>query len=231
MTMHSVQLNQDNFQITTSVLLNPKGEFDSFGFEAEDSYASKAEDDKHEGWRLFRRFKMILHNNKELSRATTVEDIAGKSHQALPIFSMAIKFLHKHLLQAVANQTVGVLEKEISYVITVPAIWDDNAKEFMRTAAEEAGLDGTRVKLALESEAASIWCETLDVDTKAALAGTGTQFMVIDLGGGTADISIQEKKHDGSLKKIHHASGGPWGGIYVTPTISNSWNKFLERKQ
>ncbi|WAR26445.1 HS12A-like protein [Mya arenaria] len=64
------------------------------------------------------------------------------------------------------------------------------------TKRVKAGLDGTRVKLALESEAASIWCETLDVDTKAALAGTGTQFMVIDLGGGTADISIQEKKHD-----------------------------------
>ncbi|XP_052778670.1 heat shock 70 kDa protein 12B-like [Mya arenaria] len=118
----------------TSVLLNPEGEFDSFGF---NRYASKAEDDEHEGWRLFRRFKMVLHNNKELSRATTVEDIEGNSHQALPIFSMAIKFLQKHLLQAVANQTVGVLEKDISYVITVPAIWDDNAKEFIRAAIEE----------------------------------------------------------------------------------------------
>ncbi|XP_052780249.1 heat shock 70 kDa protein 12B-like [Mya arenaria] len=208
----------------TSVLLNPEGEFDSFGFQAEDSYASKAEDDEHEGWRLFRRFKMVLHNNKELSRATTVEDIEGNSHQALPIFSMAIKFLQTHLLQAVENQTDGVLEREISYVITVPAIWDDNAKEFMRMAVEEAGLDGTRVTLALEPEAASIWCDTLDVDTIAALAGTGTQYMVIDLGGGTADISIQEKKQGGTLKEIHQPSGGPWGGIYVDA----NYLKFLD---
>ncbi|XP_052780257.1 heat shock 70 kDa protein 12B-like [Mya arenaria] len=208
----------------TSVLLNQDGEFDSFGFEAEDNYASKAEDDEHEGWRLFRRFKMVLHNNKELSRATTVEDIEGNSHQALPIFSMAIKFLQKHLLQAVAKQTVGVLEEDICYVITVPAIWDDNAKEFMRMAVEEAGLDETRVTLALEPEAASIWCETLDVDTMAALAETGTQYMVIDLGGGTADISIQEKKQGGTLKEIHQPSGGPWGGIYVDA----NYLKFLE---
>ncbi|WAR26407.1 HS12A-like protein [Mya arenaria] len=94
----------------------------------------------------------------------------------------------------------------------------------MRTAAEEAGLDGTRVKLALEPEAASIWCETLDVDTQAALARTGTQYMAIDLGGGTADISVHEKKDDGTLKEIHKASGGPWGGIYVDANFL----KFLE---
>ncbi|WAR26402.1 HS12B-like protein, partial [Mya arenaria] len=87
-----------------------------------------------------------------------------------------------------------------------------------------AGLDETRVTLALEQEAASIWCETLDVDTRAALAGTGTQYMVIDLGGGTADISIQEKEEGGTLKEIHQSSGGPWGGIFV----DTSYLKFLE---
>ncbi|WAR26409.1 HS12B-like protein [Mya arenaria] len=167
---------------------------------------------------------MVLHNNKTLSRTTTVKDIEGNSHQALPIFSMAIKFLQTHLLQTVANQKKGVLEKDICYVITVPAIWDDNAKEFMRTAVKETGIDETRVTLALEPEAASIWCETLDVDTRASLAGTGTQYMVIDLGGGTADISIQEKEQGGTLKEIHKPTGGPWGGTYVDA----KYLKFLE---
>ncbi|WAR26421.1 HS12A-like protein [Mya arenaria] len=88
----------------------------------------------------------------------------------------------------------------------------------------QAGLDETRVALALEPEAASIWCDTLDADTRAALAGTGTQYMVIDVGGGTADISIHEKKQDGTLKEIHQPSGGPWGGIYVDA----NYLKFLE---
>ena len=47
----------------TSILLNEDGEFDSFGFDAEDKYSSLAEDGKHHGWRLFRRFKMVF--NKE----------------------------------------------------------------------------------------------------------------------------------------------------------------------
>ncbi|WAR26456.1 HS12A-like protein [Mya arenaria] len=87
-----------------------------------------------------------------------------------------------------------------------------------------AGLDGTRVQLALEPEAASIWCEALDVDIQHKLAGIGTQYMVIDLGGGTADISVHEKNDDGTLKEIHKASGGPWGGIYV----DDNYLKFLE---
>ncbi|WAR26408.1 HS12A-like protein [Mya arenaria] len=94
----------------------------------------------------------------------------------------------------------------------------------MRTAVKETGIDETRVTLALEPEAASIWCETLDVDTRAALAGTGTQYMVIDLGGGTADISIQEKEQGGTLKEIHKPTGGPWGGTYVDA----KYLKFLE---
>ncbi|WAR26428.1 HS12A-like protein [Mya arenaria] len=48
--------------------------------------------------------------------------------------------------------------------------------------------------------------------------------MVIDLGGGTADISFREKNGNGTLKEIHKPSGGPWGGIYVDA----NYLKFLE---
>ena len=47
----------------TCVLLDDKKQFHSFGFEAENKYSDLAEDDKHHGWMLFRRFKMLLHNN------------------------------------------------------------------------------------------------------------------------------------------------------------------------
>ncbi|XP_052819947.1 heat shock 70 kDa protein 12B-like [Mya arenaria] len=199
----------------TSVLLNPEGEFDKFGFEAEDKYATLAEDDEHHGWRLFRRFKMVLHNNEHLTKDVTVEDFCGEQMTAFPLFVMSIKYLKEHLLKAVTTQKIGLEETDILFVLTVPAIWDDNAKRFMRDASIEAGVDPNHLKLALEPECASIWCETLGTDVKGAVAFQGSQFMVVDLGGGTADISVHERKPDGTLKEIHKASGGPWGGIYV----------------
>ncbi|XP_052760622.1 heat shock 70 kDa protein 12B-like [Mya arenaria] len=219
-----------SLKTSTSVLLNPKGEFDKFGFEAEDKYAILAEDDEHNGWRLFRRFKMVLHRNKHLTKDVKVEDFSGKQMTAFPLFVMSIKYLREHLRKAVTTQKIGVEETDIFYVLTVPAIWDDNAKRFMRDAAIEAGVDPKRLKLALEPECASVWCETLGMDMKGAVAFQGSQYMVVDLGGGTADISVLERKPDGTLKEIHKASGGSWGGIYVDENYMKMLNELFGEK-
>ncbi|WAR14317.1 HS12B-like protein, partial [Mya arenaria] len=78
-----------------------------------------------------------------------------------------------------------------------------------------AKIDTNRLKLGLEPECASIWCETLGMDVKCAVAIHGSHYMVVDLGGGTADISVHERNPDGTLKEILKSSGGPWGGIFV----------------
>ncbi|KAH3690953.1 heat shock 70 kDa protein 12B-like [Dreissena polymorpha] len=197
-----------SLKTSTSVLLNQNGEFHSFGFDAEDKYSSLAGEGKHHGWRLFRRFKMVLHNQR-ISRSATIEDLEGKTFPAKPIFTMSLKYLRKHLLDALSLRTIGTRETDIRYIITVPAIWGIAAKQFMREAASEAGIDVERLKLALEPEAAAVCCEALGHTL------VGQKFMVVDLGGGTADISVLEKQSDGSLKNIHAPSGGPWGGIYV----------------
>jgi hypothetical protein len=67
-----------------------------------------------------------------------VKDERGRSMSALTIFTMAIKFLKDELLSKVKNQMAGevkLLEKDIRWVLTVPAIWSDAAKQFMHEAA------------------------------------------------------------------------------------------------
>jgi len=56
---------------------------------------------------------------------------------AMTIFAMSIRFLKQHFWEAVTKQKVGLEETDVRYVITIPAIWDDNAKQFMREAAVE----------------------------------------------------------------------------------------------
>lgn len=46
----------------TCVLFNKDKEFDSFGYEAEDKYSDLAEDEEHQDWFFFKRFKMSLFN-------------------------------------------------------------------------------------------------------------------------------------------------------------------------
>lgn len=209
----------------TCLLVDPGRNFHSFGFQAENKYADLAEEGKHHGWLLFRQFKMMLHNNKEISRDIELDDITGTKMRAMTIFGMSIRYLRNHLLEALNLKTTGIEESDIFYIITVPAIWDNSAKQFMREAAIEAGIDSSRLKLALEPEVASLWCQTITDGAKASLSGTGTTYMVVDLGGGTADITVHEKLNDGTLKELHKASGGPWGGTYV----DNNYLQWMEK--
>ncbi|XP_060595953.1 heat shock 70 kDa protein 12B-like [Ruditapes philippinarum] len=182
----------------TSVLLNPSKEFDSFGFEAENKYLGLTEDDDHQGWLLFRRFKMILHNEKDLTRKTTVEDINGVSMPAMTIFAMSIRYLRNHLLKRLEKEEPWVKESDIKYILTVPAIWKENAKQFMREAAVEV-IDLHVYKIKRRDRKRS----------------------------GTGDISVHEKQINGSLKEIHKPSGGPFGGTQVDDNFMNWLTKLF----
>jgi molecular chaperone DnaK (HSP70) len=70
----------------------------------------------------------------------------------------------------------------ISWVITVPAIWKDGAKDLTRKAAEKAGIPGRNLELITEPEAAALYSASLcpQVDLK-----SGDRFLICDAGGGT----------------------------------------------
>ncbi|WAR12253.1 HS12A-like protein [Mya arenaria] len=69
----------------------------------------------------------------------------------------------------------------------------------------QAGIPTAHLTIALEPEAASLFCQYLPVE-KFSVGGTS---------GGTADITVHEKVSSGKLKEVHRASGGPWGGTFV----------------
>jgi len=64
---------------------------------------------------------------------TTVD---GKMMPALKVFRFCIKFLKDCMIEQCKKQGYEVLRPDIRWVITVPAIWNDEAKQFMRKAAE-----------------------------------------------------------------------------------------------
>jgi len=51
------------------------------------------------------------------------------------IFSSAIKYLCDHFMKTLDTSGIGIQEDGLYWVITVPAIWTDSCKQFMREAA------------------------------------------------------------------------------------------------
>ncbi|VDH95526.1 Hypothetical predicted protein [Mytilus galloprovincialis] len=220
-----------SYKTPTCVLLTSEKKFHSFGREAENKYISLAENEEHEDWYFVTRFKMLLMEKEELDEQTLVEDMDKKPISALLVFTEAIKYLKNHLLNDLKKRNLDVPDNQIKWVLTVPAIWSDPAKQFMRTAAEQADIPHSSLTLAYEPEAAALYCRLLPIDTMKVAGGTnylscfepGKKIIIVDLGGGTADISINEVTKEHNLKTIDRASGGDWGGT----NIDKKYLKFL----
>ncbi|XP_061183555.1 heat shock 70 kDa protein 12A-like [Saccostrea echinata] len=212
----------------TSLLLTQDEEFDSFGYKAEEKYVQLANENKHTGWRFFRKFKMILHKNDVLTKNTTINDDQGNPVLAVDVFAHSIRFMKKELLNELEKAGIDVKENEILWVLTIPAIWDPKSKEFMRVAAHEAGIASNQLEFALEPEAASVYVKEMTVSKKETSGEKelvpfhpGTQYMVLDLGGGTIDIVVKEVREDRTLRELHYACGNGLGGESVNIRIAS----------
>ena len=61
---------------------------------------------------------------------------SGKKFLALTVFAHALRFFKDHCLQELSDQSsTQIVNDDIRWVITVPAIWRQPAKQFMRQAS------------------------------------------------------------------------------------------------
>ncbi|CAG2200794.1 unnamed protein product [Mytilus edulis] len=226
----------------TCILFNQNQVFESFGGAAEDKYTELAQAEEHMDWFFFKRFKMQLYDKKEISRDFMLEGENGCLMPAMIVFTESIKFLRTQIQEDIRSMKVSIKPEEINWVLTVPAIWSDPAKQFMREAANAViylylprvldsyichrschflgGIPNSRLILVLEPEAASIYCKNLFVNRKISSGGrsyfdsfaAGTKYLILNAEGDTTDITVQEIKPDGSIKQIYMVNGGEWGG-------------------
>lgn len=77
-----------------------------------------------------------------------LEDINGKTMPAVDVFAKVIWYLKQHL-EKQYMKSLGLKKQfpvaDLQWVITVPAIWDDKAKFFMRRAAEKVNRKYTKI--------------------------------------------------------------------------------------
>ncbi|XP_053391678.1 heat shock 70 kDa protein 12A-like [Mercenaria mercenaria] len=152
-----------------------------------------------------------------------MDDVKGRKLKVIDVYGAVIKYLKDHLLNLLKIKGMQVSNEDFHWVLTVPVVWDASAKMLMRKAAQKkADINGRLLSIVPESEAASLYCQLLPTDringsedAKSALSYPGTKYMVIDLGGDTADFTVFERQADGALKVLHKESNDTLGGVNV----------------
>ena len=79
--------------------------------------------------------------SQDLHKGVEIQAANGKKMLALIVFAHALRFFKDHCLQELSDQSsTRIVNDDIRWVITVPAIWRQPAKQFMRQAAYEVNL-------------------------------------------------------------------------------------------
>ncbi|KAK3100673.1 hypothetical protein FSP39_023601 [Pinctada imbricata] len=220
-----------SYKTSTCVLFEPDGKLHSVGFDAEEKYgvltADEEETEEFKDWFFFKRFKMHLYQQKTFDRDFVLVDESGKEMDALLVFSAVIRYMKERMKNECDEKVAGVLDSEIKWILTVPAIWTDSAKQFMREAADKAGIEPHQLSFALEPEAASLFCRYSPIEKHDGeiIKMSDTEYMVLDCGGGTVDITVHRVIGNGLIKELYKANGGNWGGTTVDDAF---WSMLVE---
>ncbi|KAM4608351.1 heat shock protein family A (Hsp70) member 12A.3 [Polymixia lowei] len=226
----------DTLKTPTCILFSEEEEFLKFGYDAKIAYSKMTSGEAKKKY-FFENFKMALYG-KTLNRDVMITATNGKTMRAFKVITETLRYLKEHALKTIGENTSGrkYTAPDFNWVLTLPAIWDAPAKQFMREAATEAGIvtekKADKLVIALEPEAASIWCKKLPSDGFIAEnrekhkleQDPGTQYIVVDCGGGTIDITVHEVLRGGALKELYKASGNDQGG----QTVDKKFKSFLK---
>jgi hypothetical protein len=208
----------------TNLLRSPLGEITAWGYTARTELARLIEENAAQGHELLTSFKTSLHTGQPTPEGPVVR--LGEN-QTIPVVELIAAYMERlkdFALEELHVSTTGLLQPpDIFWCLTVPAIWTDADKQWMRNAAQRAGLirsdpaDAARLCLVLEPEAAALHCleQEQQADPDHTALQPGTRFMVVDAGGGTVDITVHEVGPEGGLEEVVAGGGGLHGSMYV----------------
>jgi len=188
-------------------------EFHDLGYNALSTFADLRQDER-DNFVLFPSAKMALYD-VDVGAEALATAVNGATAPAADIIHLALGRIRSQALKYVGSHT----DSDVLWVITVPAIWSDAAKQVMRKAAIKAGIPDRHLLLALEPETASISCRSLPGrEFNVEPLDAASSYMVVDAGKGTVDITVHQIQHD-RLRDVAIPRGGPCGSGIVDNTF------------
>lgn len=162
---------------------------------------------------------MALFRNEE-----NCKSLDGRKLPLMKVISNSLKFISEKAMEKLKEQIGNVKKERIRWVLTVPALWSEEHKLFMKNAAIQAGIiahqNSDLLLLCLEPEGASIQCREDAEDSLRNQMKKGTVVLVLDCGGGTVDITVHKMNSEPNetflSEEVLPSSGGcEWGSKYV----------------
>ncbi|KAF5006441.1 hypothetical protein FDECE_7201 [Fusarium decemcellulare] len=178
--------------------------------------------------------KLLLDEKQEIPIYLPVRDIK-KNIKALPkpaveVAADFIVAIHGHAISEISNKFskdyVGLCRKE--YVLSVPAVWSDAAKDATLKAAEIAGL--SPIHLIKEPEAAALWTAK-KMDRR---LNQNDTFIVCDAGGGTVDLisyQVEAALPRLEVKEVVPGTGGMAGSLGLNKRFSSEVESLVGEDQ
>ena len=224
----------DNDQKTpTAILFDNNNNFVDFGSNAIRRYAEIV--DNGNTALLFQNYKISLYHMQ--SEANSMD---GRSMPLITVISETLKYISNCALNKLSEQVGETLHKEkIRWILTVPALWNEEHKLFMRKAAVRAGIindeNSVNLLLCLEPEGASIQVREDSEETLKNKITKNSIIVVLDCGGGTVDITINKMLCEPNEKflsnEVLSSTGGcEWGSKYVDENFEKFLKEFLGEK-
>ncbi|OQE25757.1 hypothetical protein PENFLA_c008G01281 [Penicillium flavigenum] len=118
---------------------------------------------------------------------------------------------------------------DLEYILTVPAVWSDKAKDYTRQAAQRAGVPLASLRLLSEPEAAAVCAiRTIQPNT----ISEGDCLIVCDAGGGTVDIITYRVKQTNPLRfeEATKGIGAVCGSVMLDERFDEVIKRIIEKE-
>ena len=133
----------EKIKTLNQVVLNDSNEIIKYGCEIE-NFLKQKKQTGNENWHLFNRIKMNLYENKYEIKAVNSSKIISLTE----IIYKILDYIKKHVIENIVNTNNGIQgeydydseSNKIRWVLTIPAIWDEQNKYIMMQAAEKANI-------------------------------------------------------------------------------------------
>ncbi|CAB5127543.1 actin-like ATPase domain-containing protein [Rhizophagus irregularis] len=212
---------RDGILKTNTILQYKTAEFkevDSWGYKA--LYSKPSRRSRDDEARPIELFKLYLGNCLEKYRPKLPEPLTYKKAITDYLYEMG-----KLAKENVHKFWPGIdFMENVLIVLTIPAEYSENDKAIMRDCIYNAKLINNKfsekLQITTEPEAAAIYCLYSSLKEHK-LTKSGTNFMVVDCGGGTVDLTTRKLLEENQLGEVTERAGDFCGSTFID-------NKFIE---